>query len=316
MSKIRQWLERSGAERIRETGENNLVSTCPFHKDRKPSFSMRTDNGLFVCYSEKCGAQGNLVNFLISALGWNSKKAIETASDMGALVSFPLEDFKGLPDYLRRKEQKPVPTIREGQLGLYDFCPSYLLNRGFTKRTLRSWEIGYDYGSNRVTIPVRDKEGGLIGISKRSVETWQEPKYLHLYFKRAHHVYGLFRAVSRTAVLVEGQLDALAWYQMDKTHKMFPLSTMGSFITNTQMKYVSQRYKRVVLAFDNDEAGRVAMRKAGDFLLPKIPRGNLFVLRQWPDGVKDVADFLTRERKDFHAFRKELELYNTVCLEN
>jgi hypothetical protein len=55
-------------EKVRPSGPENIMATCPFHvradgsPERRPSFSMSLVNGLWFCHS--CQAKGNLYSFL------------------------------------------------------------------------------------------------------------------------------------------------------------------------------------------------------------------------------------------------------------
>lgn len=314
--RIWKWLEASGAKRIRHSGDGNLVSTCPFHKDSKPSFSIRTDNGLFVCYSGKCGVTGNLINFLISALNWNFQKA-RLAVDRLDIPS--LEDLKAveLPAYTDRhaEDGEESSTVREAHLGLYSFCPQYLLERGFAKDVLKDWEIGYDFGTSRVTLPVRDAGGRLVGISKRGVSDSQVPKYLHLGFKKSKILYGSYRAydVIDHAVICEGQLDAVAWSQaLEPFTEVVPLATMGSKVSMNQIKWIARHCKHVILGFDNDSDGRHITLKVGDELQRRLGPGRVASFVDWPEGVKDFGDLLGKTGRELRHFAEGAVAYESA----
>ena len=188
-------------------------------------------------------------------------------------------------------------SMREGHLGLYDFCPRYMLRRGFQKEVLKHWDIGYDYGVQRVTFPVRDADGKLVGISKRSTLEGQLPKYLHLGFRRGHFLYGMQHMTRGcAAVLVEGQADVLAWSQMYPDYPVCPLATMGSRVTKKQVDWIAKHCSEVFLAFDNDEDGQATVTRVGDALIGRIPRGRLYVYNNWPEEVKDIGDLIACTR--------------------
>lgn len=312
MSQIREWLEQAGGKKIRESGDGNIVSTCPFHTDNSPSFCIRADTGLFICYSAKCGVSGNLVNFLVSGLKWSFKRAVKAAESANV---FLLQDPRQveIPAYGSREKQragKDGVVIRDGHLGLYAFCPSYMLRRGYSKATLRTWEIGFDYGMRRVTIPVRDKSGLLIGISKRKVDEWQEPPYLHLGFWKGDHLYGQHqpRASSAQTFIVEGQCDLLSVYERVPQQRVQALSTMGSRVSKRQMDLIRKISGDIVLAFDNDTDGWAVTHKVGDYLASHGK--NCLVAQTYPDGVKDPGDLLKAKEKDVERFLTELVSFN------
>lgn len=44
-------------------GNGEIHTKCPFHDDSKPSFSIDTETGLFICRSASCGLRGNFAKF-------------------------------------------------------------------------------------------------------------------------------------------------------------------------------------------------------------------------------------------------------------
>lgn len=261
--RIRGWLEEAGSRRVRVSG-TNLVGSCPFHHDQHPSFAMSAETGLFVCYSGGCGERGNLAQFLMRALNWAPRKAIETAADV-------------VGDGARRRERAPLPEwskrrgavagsvspnlLLEAQNDVYLEAgfPTYMTGRGFTDATLDRWGIGYDEVSRRVTIPVRTFSGTLVGVSKRATKETQSPPYLHDGFSKGQYLYGInLWSMPEEVWVCEGQLDAMALDQMfDGAEGFGVAATMGSLVTKVQIDGLA-RVNRLVLAFDADEAGRKA----------------------------------------------------------
>jgi DNA primase len=322
--RVWRWLSDAGGQRIRNSGVGNLVSTCPFHVDSKPSFSISFDSGLFICYSAQCGVSGNLINFLVSGLNWTYPKARIAAEDFEIGERVPLEEI-ALPDFIDRKRKADgivYEKVREGLLGLYDFKPAYMVERGFSTPVLRRWEVGFDYGSRRVTLPVRDRKGALVGISKRAIDFYQEPPYLHLGFSKGLFLYGAHLVPEGAGIVVmEGQLDVQTWDQtvrIGSTSNLYPVSTMGSRVSKIQIGLM-RKYPRVFLAFDDDEDGRAATRKVGEALLPTFGP-DLSVLRQFPvvDGVRlnDPGDLFKASHLEALHFATAAESYDKVRLES
>ena len=56
---IREYLEgRQEFQGARVSAKGELSTTCPFHPDTSPSFSVNVDTGLFLCRSASCGVRG------------------------------------------------------------------------------------------------------------------------------------------------------------------------------------------------------------------------------------------------------------------
>lgn len=56
------------------TSGKNLITTCIFHNDTRPSMLIYTDTNHYHCYS--CGAHGNSINFLMALEGITFKEAL------------------------------------------------------------------------------------------------------------------------------------------------------------------------------------------------------------------------------------------------
>ena len=301
-TRIRGWLEALGCRNIRVSGSGNLVCSCPFHSDTHASFSISVDTGQFICFSESCGEKGGPVSFLMKAFGYSADKAVTAVKDLslreGAGSGVP-DTLQGILSYLDGIKTTDTP-LNEAILGIYDFCPDYMIQRGFSdKKLLKKWEIGYDQESARVTIPVRDAGGKLVGISKRATHTDAQNKYLHLNFSKGNFLYGEHLLPSGGPLwVVEGQLDALA---IDAMGLGGAVSTMGSRVTARQIDFLATLGRRkakgtwkpcykVILAYDQDLAGEAAMTKLGEGL---ESRGVYCFVAGVPPPHKDPCDLMS-----------------------
>jgi putative DNA primase/helicase len=315
LEQIQAYMEAAGVGKIKPSGDN-LIGTCPFHEDTHRSFSVNVHTGQFCCFAGSCGEQGGLFAFLVKGCGYTAKKAQGIAEEYadsfegkGTEAGWQTE-FPAWAD--RRRSAETQEVIQEKLLGLYDFCPKYMReNRGFLKETLRRWEVGYDFETERVTFPVRDEDGHFIGLSKRTTKN-EDPKYLHLGFKRSRVLYGEFFVpqAARRVWVAEGQIDALALWQMGVN---YPVSTMSAKVGKRQIERL-RRYAKVVLAYDADLDGRVATKKIGDALIEAGHR-EVYVARSYPEGVKDPGDLLQSEPEEVRRFIAALEPYDHVRLD-
>lgn len=158
-------------ERVRQSGPENITALCPFHQDSSPSFRMSTLTGLYICFA--CGAVGNLRQFLRGmglpegTIRTNYSRLIEEAQKAKPKKKDPTK-----PEIFGND---PLP---EEFLGLFSGSyPKSLLDAGFTEETLDFHEVGFDKHHMRITYPIRDMRGNLMGISGRSVEEDAESRY-------------------------------------------------------------------------------------------------------------------------------------------
>ena len=312
--RIQAWMETAGCRLIKPSGDN-LISRCPFHDDHKRSFSMNVETGRFICFSESCGEQGGLMSFLINACDYSVKRAKKVALEFGELSALNAGVWEMLPAWNERTKKAEADAYPERFLGLYDFCPKYMLDRGFSKSTLREWEIGYDFETKRVTIPVRDAGGRVVGMTRRATKASQETKYLHLNFQKSHHLYGRNKVTPNAPVYVgEGQLDAIALYQMG----VRAVSTMGARVSPEQLRLL-YAVGDVVLAYDQDRDGMSATTRIGNYFLERGRNCRVathYPNREHPDGGKwdpgDVMRYGTGEEQK--RFLTRLEWFDLARL--
>jgi DNA primase len=313
---VMKWLGEAGGTRIRVSGDD-AVSTCPFHRDQKPSFAISLVTGLYTCYSASCGARGNLAQFLMNGLGWAPRKAIETAGELVTGERATMSE--NLVSWESRRSMKAGKATESALLEAvalsYMCVPYYMTGRGFTEATLLKWEIGFDPKGLRVTIPVRDADGACVGISKRAVLKSQTPPYLHDGFSKGKYLYGAHHPTAvpskgmQEVWVSEGQLDAMALNQIAPHLKA--VSTMGSLVTPEQIGLLGA-YSRVIIAFDNhriDEAGRKATSLVGEALIRTMDPGSVYVADAYPEGVKDAGDLLFFGSTEHRKFLDQITPY-------
>lgn len=119
----------------------------------------------------------------------------------------------------------------------------------------------------RLVFPIADAQGRILAFGGRVLGDGT-PKYLNtpetqLYSKRLH-LYGLAQnkgAISRAdrAIVVEGYLDVLGVHQAGLP---LALASLGTALTEEQVRLMRRYTQNVVLAYDADRAGEAATLKA------------------------------------------------------
>ncbi len=130
----------------------------------------------------------------------------------------------------------------------------------------------YDRFRGRVIVPIRDRQGRVIGFGGRSLDG-SDPKYLNSpeteVFEKGKHLFGLDQAANAIrkddrAVVVEGYFDVIALHAAGVTNAVASLGTALSSQQITQLCRCSDG-KRIILNFDADRAGiRAANRAIGE----------------------------------------------------
>ena len=122
----------------------------------------------------------------------------------------------------------------------------------------------YDRFRHRVMIPIRDVQGHVIGFGARALRSDQQPKYLNTpqspLFDKSSVLFGLDAAhkairARDQAIIVEGYMDVLACHQFGETNVV---ASMGTALTEQQLKLLKRYTDTFILALDADTAGQAA----------------------------------------------------------
>src|SRR4051794_16296677 len=162
---------------------------------------------------------------------------------------------------------------REFRLGLAlggDSLARKALAKGFTQDELRAAGLmrqrGDDYFQRRLLFPLADRQGRVLGFQARRLHE-DDPlkaKYVNTpeseLFHKGWVVYGLDKArasIAREdrACVVEGNTDVIALRQAGFQPVV---ASMGTALTEQQLKELGRLTKRLWLAFDGDAAGESA----------------------------------------------------------
>ncbi len=60
----------------KRSGENRLISLCPFHSEKTPSFTVFTNTNTFFCFG--CNAQGDVITFYQKLYGVDFVEAVKS----------------------------------------------------------------------------------------------------------------------------------------------------------------------------------------------------------------------------------------------
>jgi len=131
-----------------------------------------------------------------------------------------------------------------------------------------------------MVIPIHDAEGQLVAYAGRSLDD-REPRYLFPPgFPKSQVVFNLHRAVwesARWGLVVEGFFDCLQVHQAGYRNVV---ALLGVSLSEAQEKLLLERFARLVLMLDGDEAGQRASRQLAARLqgrvslsIVKVPSG-------------------------------------------
>ena len=172
---IRLTLNDGRLKVIKQKG-NNVVITCPFHKDgfeNRPSCQVYDadtsdlERGTFHCFT--CGYRAPLVKAVADIYEISTDKAKQFLIDNYSHTT--IEETLDLPVISLEKPIVKVNSLTEDILTKYDYYHPYMWQRKLTKDIVDKFRIGYDPETNCLTFPVYDEHNQLVLITRRSVET-------------------------------------------------------------------------------------------------------------------------------------------------
>ncbi len=292
-------LQRSGAA---------YKALCPFHEEKSPSFVIQRGDSHYHCFG--CGAHGDAIQFLMTHLRMSFFEAVEMLAEKFHVHLEETQGesgHKGPPKTMLKEAleracrfyQFALLHTMEGRVAL-----DYLYHRGIDLDFIKTFQIGlapkqpqvfvkamreqkvfedvleaagllssnkWEFFSDRITIPIRDATGAVIGFSARKFKTDTfGGKYINTpetaLFKKSKVLFGLSYCrkrimKERKAMIVEGQIDAL---RLIYSGFNWTVAGQGTAFGEEHAKELIQLgVHQVYLALDGDTAGREAAVKIG-----------------------------------------------------
>lgn len=215
----------------------------------------------------KYGARGDEVQELLN----KSKQYICELFNWSDLAKGKIEErndiLKGIKS-MRRKGRKgntikPNKVISENVLNDFIKLPSEdWLREGISVKTQNAYGVGFDLLTKRITIPIRNRFGQLVGVKGRLLRdsdiTDKNGKYMYIYkCNQSQEWFNLHIAISaikqqKEVIIVESEKSCMKFYE----HGIYNVVAIGSSdISEAQrdILYSIGRDIKFVLAYDNDK---------------------------------------------------------------
>jgi len=314
----------------------NWKGLCPFHGEKTPSFNVNPDRQIFHCFGCHEGGDvfGFLMkhdglSFPEAVRTLAGECGVEIDESAGASRERGVTESLFAANEIAQSLYVEALAGPEGQT-----ARDYLKGRGFDASTIARFGVGfapdrwdavakrlerhqipgrvgeqagllaqrdrrggwYDRLRGRVTFPIHDVRGRVVGFGGRALGEGQEPKYLNTpetpVFRKRETFYGFPDALAelrraRRAIVCEGYFDRIA---LARAGLGEALATCGTALTPEHAVQLQRRTSDVVLLFDGDAAGRQAMERSLEVLLPQGLRVRAAAL----DPGDDPDSFLVR----------------------
>jgi len=284
---------------------------CPFHSERDPSFYINFEKKVFHCFG--CGIGGTITRLLklLKLKPQTEQVSDETKASIYDVLQAAQLFFR---DQLRSNENAKRWLKEKGRehfrdrfgLGyapsdpkalreaLSSFPDELLVQSGLFGKSL------YPVLRNRITIPIHDENGKLVGFAGRSIDD-SEPKFLNTRNSAVFHkrlvLFGMNYALqllkeggNNELFVVEGYFDAMHLLY----HQIPAVALMGIALSPSQAHKITSRIWNlksegrkvsVVFALDPDEAGLDAMINAALSLLTLQVNVRVVLLDRDPDEI-------------------------------
>lgn len=329
----------SRTTRLTKAG-HEFKACCPFHNEKSPSFTVNDAKGFYHCFG--CGAHGDAIRWMTDQRGLSFMDAVrELAAEAGMEVPAPdpraarqAEQQAGLHEVLAAA-QAFFRSQLDSAAGAR--AQAYLATRGFDAHTVERFGFGYapagrqtlkaelaqfaepllieagmriavdgkepyDRFRDRLTMPIHDARGRVIGFAARilGADKTDAPKYLNSpdtpLFDKGRSLFNLHRAgpASRHSgriVVVEGQMDVVALAAAGIADAVAP---MGTALTERQLEMLWRLVENPILCFDGDSAGQRAAMRAVTRALPLLRPAHSLKIVRMPAGL-DPDDLIKRD---------------------
>jgi len=163
----------------------------------------------------------------------------------------------------------------------WDTTLNYLKGKGFNESEIVESGLAirkdrgsgvYDRFRDRVTFPIWDLHGSIVGFTARAMKSEEGAKYINTPESPIYHkgrvLFCLDKAKTaiRTqdyAVVVEGNMDAIACHAAGYKNVV---ACSGTALTQEQIKLLKRYSENIMLCLDQDEAGQAATNRSIELL--------------------------------------------------
>ena len=333
------------------TSSDSAFLRCPFcgGGENTPPVSVSRADPVFFCHSckngghisaflKRCGVSSSAIEmYFPRAKGGRKQKPEQRTADIipkyadsrrtmrsGRLVRV-IDPFKGLYALHEDVLQRFRGHVLQG-----------LLNDGFKQETIDHFGVGFDITRMKVTYPLRNIYGELVGISGRAPVGDDGPKYKiyehelvdwgyapegysiesvkHALLWNWEHVGPVLRAEDSGGylILTEGFKAAMWIWQMGYTNVV---ACVGSSFTDSHSEIIARvRPEEVIIFFDNDDAGKTATAKALRSFLHRGISARAAVYPEFCESLAYEEDVTPRQPDDLQEHELDLAIQQATEL--
>ena len=337
-SKISDFILSTTSGKLRGT---KGMALCPFHGEKTASMSFTDVENLFHCFG--CKEGGDIFKYVQEINNLEFQDAIEfVAEKYGFKLTYTQtsenSDFKIYQEKIdlinnyfiesmesdKSKEAKAYLTSRkydESDIKKYSisfiskdeenfnkFCKTNEITKDDLKRLGFISSNGNMLFKNRIMFPILSIRNNIIAFGGRAIDDFG-PKYLNssdsVLYKKNRNLYFTDDFVTSTkkkgyAFIVEGYFDVLSLNKLGYANAASP---SGTALTYQQLESVSKYTSKILICFDNDEAGLKATERVLEVKNQVSKQLEVHCLNL-PSEYKDISDVFELNPESFDDILK------------
>ncbi|HEF2027241.1 TPA: DNA primase, partial [Campylobacter jejuni] len=308
---------------------SSFVCICPFHADKNPSMYINPIKGFYHCFACKAGGDAfkfvmdyeklsfadavekvaSLSNFTLSYTKEKQENKKELKSILPSLNAYFKDNLKHHKEvltylYQRALNDKDIAKFELGFAGASEDSIRLLQNQkipledAMSVGALKKDENNEFYASFiwRITFPIYDHKDLLVGFGGRTLNPNVPAKYVNspqnILFDKSRIFYAFNIAKENIAkkkeiIVCEGYMDAIAFHKAGFNNAV---AVLGTALTEHHLPLIRRYDAKVILCFDNDEAGLKAATRSAFLLSTNKIDGKVAILQ----GGKDPAELVAK----------------------
>ncbi len=308
---------------------SSFVCICPFHADKNPSMHINPIKGFYHCFACKAGGDAfkfvmdykklsfadavekvaSLSNFTLSYTKEKQENKKELKSILPSLNAYFKDNLKHHKEvltylYQRALNDKDIAKFELGFAGSSEDSIRLFHNEkipledAMSVGALKKDENNEFYASFiwRITFPIYDHKDLLVGFGGRTLNPNVAAKYVNspqnILFDKSRIFYAFNIAKENIAkkkemIVCEGYMDAIAFHKAGFNNAV---AVLGTALTEHHLPLIRRYDAKVILCFDNDEAGLKAATRSAFLLSTNKIDGKVAILQ----GGKDPAELVAK----------------------
>lgn len=308
---------------------SSFVCICPFHADKNPSMHINPIKGFYHCFACKAGGDAfkfvmdyeklsfadavekvaSLSNFTLSYTKEKQENKKELKSILPSLNAYFKDNLKHHKEvltylYQRALNDKDIAKFELGFAGASEDSIRLLQNQkipledAMSVGALKKDENNEFYASFiwRITFPIYDHKDLLVGFGGRTLNPNVPAKYVNspqnILFDKSRIFYAFNIAKENIAkkkeiIVCEGYMDVIAFHKAGFNNAV---AVLGTALTEHHLPLIRRYDAKVILCFDNDEAGLKAATRSAFLLSTNKIDGKVAILQ----GGKDPAELVAK----------------------